>query len=41
MTTIEITRASDVLPEEEIAALRPSFDQIAMLMAHCNAVVAD
>ncbi len=40
MTTIEITRASDVLPEEEIAALQPVVDDINRLKVERNAIVA-
>ena len=40
MTTIEITRASDVLPDEEIAALQPVLDDITRLKMERNAVVA-
>lgn len=40
MTTIEITRASDVLPEEEVAALQPTIDEINRLKIERNAVVA-
>ena len=40
MTTLEITRPGDVLPEEEIAALRPLIDDINRLKAERNAVVA-
>lgn len=39
-TKIEITHASDVLPDEEIAALRPTLDEIDRLKAERNAVVA-
>ena len=40
MTTIQVTRASEVLPEEEVAALRPLLDDIERLKAERNAVVA-
>ena len=40
MTTIQITRASDVLPPEEIAALQPTIDEINRLKAERNAIVA-
>ena len=40
MTTIEITRARDVLPEEEVAALRPVIDEINRLKSERNAIVA-
>ena len=40
MTTIEITRAADVLPPEEVAALQPIIDEIAKLKVERNAVVA-
>ena len=40
MTTLEITRATDVLPEEEIVALRPIIDDINRLKKERNAVVA-
>jgi len=40
VTTIEITRASDVLPEEEIAALQPVVDDINRLKVERNAIVA-
>ena len=40
MSTIEVTQASDVLPEEEIAALRPLLDEIERLKAERNAVIA-
>ena len=40
LTTIEITRASDVLPEEEIAALQPLIDDINRLKVERNAIVA-
>lgn len=39
-TKIEITHASDVLPEEEIAALQPTIDEINRLKVERNAVVA-
>ncbi len=39
-TKIEITHASDVLPDEEIAALRPTLDEIDRLKSERNAVVA-
>ena len=40
MTTIEITRASDVLPDEEVAALQPVIDDINRLKVERNAIVA-
>ena len=40
MTTIQITKASDVLPEEEIAALQPMIDDIDRLKVERNAIVA-
>ena len=40
MTTIQITRASDVLRPEEIAALQPTIDEINRLKAERNAIVA-
>ena len=40
MTTLEITRATDVLPEEEIVALQPIIDDINRLKKERNAVVA-
>ncbi|HEX6146262.1 MAG TPA: quinolinate synthase NadA [Acidimicrobiia bacterium] len=40
MTTVQITRASDVLPEEEVAALAPVLDDIERLKAERNAIVA-
>ncbi len=40
MTAIQITKASDVLPEEEIAALQPTIDEINRLKQERNAVVA-
>lgn len=40
MTSIQITRASDVLPEEEVAALQPTIDEINRLKRERNAVVA-
>jgi quinolinate synthase len=40
LTTIQITRASDVLPEEEIAALQPTIDEINQLKVERNAIVA-
>lgn len=40
MTTIQITRASDILPEEEVAALQPTIDEIDRLKRERNAVVA-
>jgi quinolinate synthase len=40
LTTIEITRAEDVLPEEEVAALRPVLDEIERLKVERNAIVA-
>ncbi len=40
MTTLQITRSSDVLPEEEVAALRPTLDDIERLKVERNAIVA-
>jgi quinolinate synthase len=40
LTTIQITRASDILPEEEVAALQPTIDEIDRLKRERNAVVA-
>jgi len=40
LTAIQITRASDVLPEEERAALQPTIDEIERLKKERNAVVA-
>ena len=40
MTTLQITRSSDVLPEEEVAALRPILDDIERLKVERNAIVA-
>ena len=40
MATIQITQASDVLPEEEIAALQPIIDEIEVLKRERNAIVA-
>ena len=40
MTAIQITKASDVLPEEEIVALQPIIDDINRLKVERNAVVA-
>lgn len=40
MTAIQITKASDVLTEEEIVALQPTVDEINRLKAEQNAVVA-
>jgi quinolinate synthase len=40
LTTIQITRAGDVLPSEEVAALQPTLDEIARLKAERNAIVA-
>ena len=40
MTTLEVTRAADVLPEEEIVALQPIIDDINRLKKERNAVVA-
>ena len=40
MTTIQITRASDVLPPEEVAALQPTIDEINRLKEERNAIVA-
>ncbi|HEY6635984.1 MAG TPA: quinolinate synthase NadA [Acidimicrobiia bacterium] len=37
---MQITRASDVLPEEEIAALQPTIDEIDRLKVERNAIVA-
>ena len=39
-TKIEITRASEVLPEEEIAALQPTIEEIDRLKEERNAIVA-
>ncbi len=40
MTTLQITRSSDVLPEEEVAALEPILDDIDRLKVERNAIVA-
>jgi quinolinate synthase len=40
LTTIEITSARDVLPEAEVAALRPIIDDINRLKVERNAIVA-
>jgi quinolinate synthase len=40
LTTIQITRATDVLPPEEIAALQPTIDEIERLKVERNAIVA-
>ena len=40
MTTLQITRSSDVLPEEEVAALQPLIDDIERLKSERNAIVA-
>ena len=40
MTTLQITRPSDVLPEAEIAALQPVIDEIDRLKRERNAIVA-
>ncbi len=40
MTTLQITRSSDVLPEEEVAALGPILDDIERLKVEQNAIVA-
>lgn len=40
MTTIQITRAHDVLPQEETAALQPLIDEINALKRERNAIVA-
>jgi len=40
LTTIHITRAIDVLPEEEVAAIQPLIDEINRLKVERNAVVA-
>jgi quinolinate synthase len=40
VTAIQITRASDVLPEEKIAALQPTLDEIRSLKDERNAIVA-
>ena len=40
LTTLQITRRSDVLPEAEMAAIAPTLDDIARLKAERNAVVA-
>jgi quinolinate synthase len=40
MTTLQITRPSDVLPEEEVAALQPILDDIERLKVERNAIVA-
>ena len=40
MTTIQTTRAADVLPEEEIALVQPIIDEINQLKLERNAIVA-
>jgi len=40
MTTLQITRSSDVLPDEEVAALEPILDDIERLKVERNAIVA-
>jgi quinolinate synthase len=40
LTTIQITRASDVLPPEEVAALQPTLEEIERLKGERNAIVA-
>jgi quinolinate synthase len=40
LTTIQITRAADVLPDEEVAALQPTIDEINRLKLERNAIVA-
>jgi quinolinate synthase len=40
MTTLQITRSSDVLPVEEVAALGPILDDIERLKVERNAIVA-
>jgi quinolinate synthase len=40
MTTLQITRASDVLPPEEVAALQPILHDIERLKVEQNAIVA-
>jgi quinolinate synthase len=40
MTTLQITHPSDVLPEEEVAALQPILDDIERLKVERNAIVA-
>jgi len=40
MTTLQITRPSDVLPEEEVAALQPIIEDIDRLKVERNAIVA-
>lgn len=40
MTTIQTTRASDVLPPEEVAALQPTLEEIERLKVERNAIVA-
>jgi quinolinate synthase len=40
VTTLEITRATDVLPQEEIVALQPIIDDISRLKKERNAVIA-
>ena len=40
MTTIQITRAKDVLPEEEVLMLQPMIDEINRLKKERNAIVA-
>jgi hypothetical protein len=41
LTTIQITRAGDVLPPEEVAALQPTFEQIAPLEAELDAITLE
>ena len=40
MTTLQITRSADVLPDEEVAALAPVIEDIQRLKAERNAIVA-
>jgi len=40
LTAIQTTRADDVLPEEEVAALQPTLDEIDRLKRERNAIVA-
>lgn len=40
MTAIHITTAADVLPDEEVAALQPTIDEINRLKVERNAIVA-
>jgi quinolinate synthase len=40
MTTLQITRSSEVLPEEEVAALQPILEDIERLKVERNAIVA-